>query len=128
MSEYLLDANVVINWLKGKSRVVDHVADLIGRGETLTANAITVGEVYAGLADDERGPADRIFATLDYRPIDEQTAKLAGTYRYRFARRGRVLSLADTLLAAHAVVREATLVTGNVRDFPMPELKILRVE
>jgi tRNA(fMet)-specific endonuclease VapC len=124
---HLLDANVVIDWLNGRPAAVSLLAELIGRGEALAANAVVVAEVYAGLRESDRRQAERIFASLDYWQIEERVAQLAGEYRYQYARRGRTLTTTDVLLAAHAVSRDATLVTGNIRDFPMPELRVLRM-
>ena len=45
-------------------------------------------------------------------------------YRHIYARSGQPLSVPDTLMAALAVAKDAALITGNVRDFPMPELKL----
>jgi predicted nucleic acid-binding protein len=69
-----------------------------------------------------------MFDTFEYWPIDQDVAKRAGSLRNEYRRTGRPRSVPDTLMAAHAMLREATLVTGNVRDFPMPELKILRLD
>ncbi len=124
---YLLDSSTLIDWLKGKPGAVSLLADLLQTGHTLALNAIGVAEVYSGLGPDEREPADQIVENLEYWDIDEETAMLAGSYRYRFARQGRPLSLPDVLMAAHAVSRGAILVTGNVSDFPMAELNLLRL-
>jgi len=119
-----LDASALIDWLKGRPAAVELFVDLIQRGQTLAVNAVCVAEVYSGLAEDEWPPADKLFATLDYWEIDLATAKLAGRYRYTFAKAGRSLSVPDTLMAAQAVANDALFITGNVRDFPMAELKL----
>lgn len=124
MAKYLLDASALIDWLKGRPEAVELFQDLIQRGQTLALNAVCVAEVYSGLAEDERLPADRVIESLEYWGIDAATAKEAGHYRYTFARRGQPLSVPDTLMAAHAVTNDATLVTGNIKDFPMPELRL----
>jgi tRNA(fMet)-specific endonuclease VapC len=122
---YLLDANALIEWLKGRPSVVELFDRLIEEGEALALTEISIVETYSGLRDSETGPADRIVAALAYWPATRAIAKLAGTYRQRYRRQGRPLSVPDVLLAAHAVTRDATLITANLRDFPMPELKLL---
>lgn len=124
MAKYLLDASALVDWLKGRPVAVRLFEELIGRGQTLAVNAVGVAELYSGLGEDERAPADRVVESLEYWEIDAATAKLAGHYRYMFARRGQPLSVPDTLMAAHAIANDATLVTGNVKDFPMPELRL----
>ena len=127
MAKYLVDSSALIDWLKGKPAAVGLFRGLIGGGHTLALNAIAIAEGYSGLADDEHGPADRIAETLEYWRIDAATAQLVGKLRYAYARKGRPLSVPDTLMAAHAITSDATLVTGNVRDFPMAELRLEKV-
>jgi predicted nucleic acid-binding protein len=52
---------------------------------------------------------------------------LAGVFRYDLARQGRTLQISDALTAATAVVTGSTLVTTNVKDYPMPNLRLLRL-
>ena len=52
-------------------------------------------------------------------------AKEAGRYRYEFARIGTTLSATDSLIAAVAIAHGATLITNNLRHFPMPEIRLL---
>jgi predicted nucleic acid-binding protein len=125
---YLLDASVLISWLKGRTPAVSLLRQLATEGETLVVNTVSVAEVYSGVADKDRTITDELFAAFEYWPIDETTAKLAGTYRYQFDRQGKPLSVTDVLMAAQAIHSDATLVTGNVKDFPMPELKLLRLQ
>ena len=123
---YLLDSTGLIDWLKGR-RGVAPILEQLASTERLAVNAISMAEVYSGVADKDLAVTDRLFGGFDYWPIDPPTARLAGTYRYRYARMGRPLSVTDMLMAASAVRNDATLVTGNVKDFPMPELKLMRL-
>lgn len=122
MAEYLLDASVLIDWLKGRRQAAELLEELVRRGDVLAVNAIAIAETFSGFSAEERGRAEPVLQTLGFWDIDLEVAKLAGTYRYTYARMGQPLSVPDTLMAAHAVARGATLITGNVRDFPMPEL------
>jgi len=124
---YLLDASILISWFKGRRPAVELMNDLTDGADDLAVNTIAVTEVYSGIADKDQEATNLIFAAFDYWAIDEVTARLAGQYRYRYAREGRPLSVTDVLMAASAVRHGATLVTSNVKDFPMPELKLLPV-
>jgi predicted nucleic acid-binding protein len=123
----LLDASALIDWLKGSQRAVDILRGLIERDETLAVNAISIAEIYSGFSAQERADEQPFLRGLEYWPMDRGVAEAAGTYRYQYARLGRPLSVTDCLLAAHAISEDATLITDNVRDFPMPELKILKL-
>ena len=125
---YLLDSSVVINWLNGMPEAERLLTELVESGEVLALNAVSVAETYSSLADDERAAADALIGSADYWELTVDEATLAGAYRYQYARQGVTLSVPDMLLAAQAVSRDATLVTGNVRHFPMPELRLLRVD
>ncbi len=124
---YLLDSSVVINWLNGLPHAESLLAELVETGETLALNAACVAEIFSGLAADERAAADELVGSAEYWDLTVEDAVLAGTYRYAYARQGTALSVPDMLIAAQAVHRDATLITGNVKDFPMPELKLLRL-
>ena len=124
---YLLDANVLINWLKGRTEVASLIDELADGPDPLAVNAIAVAEVYCGVAEEHIARTQKVLGAFDYWPIDEAIARLSGWYRYRYARLGTPLSLTDVLMAAHAVSRDATLITANVKDFPIPELRLLRL-
>ncbi len=124
MAQYLLDASVLIDWLKGRRQAAELLEELVRRGEVLAVNAISIAETYSGLSEEEHERVKPVLQTLEFWDIDLEVARLAGTYRYTYARMGRPLSVPDVLMAAHAVARDVTLITGNVRDFPMPELQM----
>jgi predicted nucleic acid-binding protein len=54
-------------------------------------------------------------------------ARHTGIYRYEYARRGQTILTAAALIAATAAAVGATLVTDNVKHFPMAEIKIMRL-
>jgi predicted nucleic acid-binding protein len=64
----------------------------------------------------------QIFAFLE---TTESAAKQAGVWRYAYARQGRQIAITDALIAATAYLNQATIVTGNIRDYPMPEVSLL---
>jgi len=51
-------------------------------------------------------------------------ARLAGLLKRDYGRKGTTLSVADTTIAAVALVHELTLMTDNVKDFPMKDLSL----
>lgn len=54
-----------------------------------------------------------------------KASRLAGRWRYTYARMGITLGLADTLIAAVAVCNSLALVTANDRHYPVKELIII---
>jgi len=127
LTKYLLDSNALIDWLNGREPVPEKLEELSRRGEVLAVNALSVAETYSGIAPDDMERIDSLLAAFEYWPIGWTVARLAGEYRYQYARAGRKLAVTDVILGAHALSEDATLITDNVRDFPMPGLKILRL-
>jgi predicted nucleic acid-binding protein len=124
MARTLLDTTVLIDLLRGRPGPTERLRDLRRRGDRAYTCAINVEEIVRGLRDDENDHARRLFAGLRLAPLGRSEAWRAGEWRRSFADRGRVLSQADCLIAAAAHAAGATLATGNVKDFPMPELEV----
>ena len=126
MTRFLLDSNVVMNWLKGKEPALSLVRHLAQSRYEVALNAVVVAEVHTGVHDEDRESIDALLSTLYYWPIERPVAVLAGQYRWQFAREGKQYDVQDMLIGAHALYLNETLVTDNIRDFPLPGLKLLR--
>jgi predicted nucleic acid-binding protein len=59
--------------------------------------------------------------------ISFQAAAQAGALRFDLSRKGRTIHIADALMAATAIETDATLVTNNIKDFPIQGLRLLRL-
>ena len=70
----------------------------------------------------ELGAIGKLVDGLQLAPLGRDEAELAGGWRRDFAAQGITLSQADCLIAACAVGLGARLATGNVKDYPMPQL------
>ena len=123
---YLLDSNVVMSWLNGKEPARSLVIHLLRSPNRVGVNAITLAEVHSGLTDTARGDAEHVLKAFELWGIVEQVARDAGRHRWEFRRQGLQYSVPDMLMGAHALYLDAWIVTDNIRDFPMPGLKILR--
>lgn len=121
---YLLDTNVLIDYSKGREPVYSQVLVWTDAEEMLAACSVTVAEFFAGLNALEMPGAREFIETLAYWPITRGAAIRAGQDRYLYARRGITLTTTDALIAAVARARSATLVTANVKDFPMDDLAL----
>jgi tRNA(fMet)-specific endonuclease VapC len=127
MATYVLDTTVLIDILAGKARAVSLVTELSQEEHRLCTCCICVAELYSGLAVAATHVADQLIDSLAYLDVSPDQARLAGSIRYQYARRGIPLSTTDTIVAAIAMANGATLVTANVRDFPMEELQLLHL-
>lgn len=113
---FLIDSDVVIEYLRGRPAAVQFMERLEGK---LLLSAITVAELFAGLkGDTEERALEQFLLAFEVLPIDEHVARVAGALRREYGTRHGT-GLADALLAATAQARQATLVTFNIRHFPM---------
>jgi len=87
--------------------------------------AVNIAEFYSGIPQSQYALWDEFFADLHYWDITPEAARLAGQYRYQAARQGRALATTDTLIAAVAYLHGATVVTRNVKDYPIEGLRVL---
>ena len=114
----VLDSTVLIDYLRGRP-AVERVTALRAAGDVPATTAVNVEEIVRGLRPSEHRAVDALVAGLVVLPIDETTARAAGTWRREFAARGTALWQADCLIAAATAQHGARLCTGNPKDFPM---------
>ena len=114
----LVDTDVLIEYLRGQGEAVDFLESLKGE---LLISAVTIAELFSGArGSEERDALDRFILAFDVISVDEQIAKSAGQIRQDY-RVSHGPGLADALIAASALDREAELVTFNQRHYPMVE-------
>jgi len=123
MARVLLDTTVLIDVLRGRPAGA-RVESLHRQQGVLFVCAINVEEVIRGLRPGEEDGARRLFNGVLVAPLGRVEGELAGRWRQRHAARGVTLNQADCLVAAAALGVGARLATGNVKDYPMPELVV----
>ncbi len=123
MDVFLLDADAVIDQLKGFPQTVRLLAELYEAGGELCVCDVTIAEVYAGLDPEDKPQAEQFLSACSFLASSPAIARQAGEWRYQYRRQGITISVTDALMAATAQAHQATLVTGNLRDYPMPEVK-----
>lgn len=72
-----------------------------------------------GLRSAERSAAERLFTLIDWIPVTESIATLAGELGRKWRRSHPGIGAADLAIAATARQLEAALATQNVKHFPM---------
>lgn len=124
MANYLLDTSVLIDVLNGRSERERLLDALLNQGHLLACCAINVAEVYAGLRPKEEERTRAFLESLEFLEINWEISRRAGLFKRDFARNGVTLALADSMIAAIAIHHGCTLLTDNVKDFPMKELSL----
>ena len=118
----VLDSTVLIDFLRGRP-AVGRVRALRHAGDVPATTAINVEEIVRGLRPSE----------TKYSPAVQRASCITGGFQRclasgnvaaHFRSSGVRLYQADCLVAAAAMVNDATLAAGNPKDFPMREVKI----
>lgn len=132
MSEdFLIDTNI-ISEISRKNPNPD-VVSFIANQQKISVSTILFHELTFGLetADHARKSQLTQFLLAMRRrfgaqaiPVDLEIAETAGRLRAFEKKQGRILTLADALMAATAMVRGKTLVTRNIRDFANLGIKL----
>ena len=124
MATYLLDTSVIIDALNGKRNRDQILKELLQQGHLLACCSINVTEVYAGLRSHEETRTRELLESLQYFPIVWPVARLAGLLKRDYARKGITLATTDATIAAIAIHHQLTLITDNLKHYPMKELSI----
>jgi tRNA(fMet)-specific endonuclease VapC len=127
MLRYMLDADTVSYALRGEGRVAARLLQRLP--SEICISAITLAELCFG-AEAKRSQrirrAIRQFTSdVAVVPFDDAAAERFGPVAAALGARGLPIGVYDTLVAAHALSLELTLVTNNTRHFSrIPELPV----
>jgi len=123
MSKFLLDTSVIIDCLRGVNHRPQQLESLCVQGHMLGCCCVNIAEIYAGVKPGEEKVTQKLINSLEYFEIIREIAQKAGELKNLYQKRGITLHLADTLIAAVALIQDLILFTDNAKHFPMPELK-----
>lgn len=122
MSKVILDTDILIDILRGYTPTRDFLQELIGHSIPC-CSVISVAEIHAGMRPEEETATRDLLDGLNIIPLTREIAEVAGHFKGRT--KNRRLELADCLIAATAFLEGTALATGNVKDYPMPEISVL---
>jgi len=124
----LLDTNICIYIINAKP------ADVLERFRHYRMGdvglcSIVAAELAFGVAKSgslrNRQALEMFLAPLTILPFDQQASWVYGDLRADMQKRGTPIGSLDTLIAAHALSQQSTLVTNNTREFAMvPGLRL----
>jgi tRNA(fMet)-specific endonuclease VapC len=119
MAIFMLDTDTVSFALRGVGAVAARLAK--HKRSELCLSAITVAELRFG-ADKRRSrkihqAINAFLSGVDVLAFDNSAAEKFGTIAAALATSGETIGQMDTLIAAHALAVNATLVTNNQRHF-----------
>ena len=115
-SFFLLDTDVLVDFLRGYSKAVTFVN---ANSPRVILSSIVVAELYAGVRGDTEQTALENFVSLfPIIPVTSEIAKAGGLYKRDYGKSHGV-GLADAIIAATCEAENAALKTLNVKHYPM---------
>jgi predicted nucleic acid-binding protein len=126
MHHIVVDTDVLILHLRG-NKASREVLREAAQDSLLCCSAVTIGEIHAGMKEQEREKTVKLLDSLLVINVDRKIATLAGDYRRTI--KSHQLELDDCIIAATCFVHKATLITGNIKHYPMKdfEKKVVRI-
>ena len=118
--KYLLDTNICIYIINSRPL---HVLERFRREAIgdIGVSVITAAELAYGVAKSgsarNRGALEKFLAPLEVASLRADAIWRYGTLRASLEQRGLPIGSLDTLMAAHALTLNATLVTNNASEF-----------
>ena len=113
------DTSVLVDLLRGDPRAAALLEERVGVGDELWGIVVTRSELLAGMRSHERGATHALLDSLRWLDVDVEVADRAGALARRYRRSHSGVELPYYLVAAGTEVLGASLVTLNVRHFPM---------
>jgi predicted nucleic acid-binding protein len=123
VTKIVLDTDVLIDLLRG-SRTTRSFLQGVADRFVPCCSTISVAELYVGMRPEEETATRALLDALVIIPVTTEIAEVAGRFKKKST--SRRLELADCLIAATAFAEGATLATGNVKDYPMQEITVLK--
>lgn len=127
MSDYLLDTNILIHYYRKEKGYRDLIRGLETDG-LLCISAVTRIEIVRGMRDRERESTFNLLNSMETLDVTSEVADSTGEIIRSWRVRGFTLGDVDAIIAATALQHGLTLVTTNVKHFPMPELTVLQAD
>jgi predicted nucleic acid-binding protein len=117
---FLVDTSVIIDYLRdnvGATTLLEEAQ----AASSLHASEITRIEVLAGMRPEEATDTRSVLSVFLWHPVDEEVAEVAGALGRQWLPSHHTIDAGDLAIAATAQIADLSLLTMNVRHFPMFE-------
>ena len=120
---YMLDTNILVYVLNARPGH-ESILERFDREEPrdMVVSSITLAELRYGIEKSQRREANRralhrVLRALNVLAFDAKAADAYGSVRAMLESAGKPVGPLDTLIAAHALALDVTLVSSNLREF-----------
>lgn len=117
---YLLDTNILSSLIRYPAGTVAERIRSVGEGAICTSIVVACELRYGAAKKGSvalSSKVDQLLAALEVLPLGENADEKYGAVRAALEKAGTPIGANDTLIAAHALSLELTLVTDNVGEF-----------
>lgn len=124
---YLVDSDVLVNFLKGEKKAVEMIKKL--QDKSFYISIVSVGEILEGLLETKNKKKltsfKELLKTVAIINIDFPIIEKFASVRKCLRQKGLLIDNFDLLIASSCLIHNLTLITNNISHFKrIPELKI----
>lgn len=87
---------------------------------------MTIAEIYKNIFPAEIMKTEALLNELQIWDITSAIAKQAGLYWQQYNKRAKNLNITDCMIAATAHIHGLTLITLNLKHYPMKDIKVYK--
>jgi predicted nucleic acid-binding protein len=121
----LVDTDIIIDYLRRRA----YAATLLTRWSDsglLAVSSITHLELYHGMKTSEEPATSAFLDGLVSVAVDVPIARRAGAMLGKLRSKGMTVGMADSIIAATAIILGVPLLTNNVAHYPFAGLELVR--
>ena len=120
----LIDSDVLIDHLRKEKQALRFLAAELENNSLIFVSVISRVEILAGIRKGEDAIVNSLFEILTPVNVDISIADRAGEYLRKYSR-SHSMSIGDALIAATSKEMSLTLITRNVKHYPMRDITII---
>ena len=124
MSKYLLDSNIIIDFLIGREEAINLLNEIKETDDSPATSPLCIAEVQLGVKKEEEKNTNIFLNSLGVYDVNRTIANKAGEFIRKYKSKGITLPLVDTLIAATCILNNLILVTYNTKHYPISDLKL----
>lgn len=121
----LVDTDIAVDFLRRREYALKLLENWSEEG-LLAISTLTHLEIYQGMKTGEERATDSFLDGIVSVAVDIPIARRAGTMLSELRSKGKMIGIADAIIAATALQFGAPLLTNNVGHYPFPNLKVIR--